>query len=90
MEISKESVQEIDDEIRQTDQAMQSFIGMEGSCKYSINNLHTYLTKVRDGTFEGSVSCRIDLATEKTDCTYTGDMLLAEDCRGDYFTGFSS
>ncbi len=81
------------EQIRQQEQESNKLTelaeGKDGKCRFNNNaDLTSLLNKVKEGTFSGSVSCKlVGTKPEKTEwkCTSTGDWAVAE-CEGEMFS----
>ncbi len=54
--------------------------GRDGQCNIENSKLAEILTKWKEGTFQGSVSCK------GTECNYGGDWEFFNNCKGSYFS----
>ncbi len=75
---------EINQQQQQSNDQLRPLIGREGICQFKPTKLNNLLMNWRDGNFSGGVSCSLNL-DNSSNCTYSGDWQLAENCSGQYF-----
>ena len=79
------TLEQIEQQKQEANKQAELVEGLDGTCKFNNNSdLTSLLSKLKSGTFSGSVSC--DLTLSGSDCTSTGDWSVA-DCSGEMFEG---
>ena len=76
--------EEIDQQEALSNEQSDLLEGREGTCEFSSQNLANLLTRWSVGNFSGGASCT--LGPNGSECTYTGDFEVAENCEGSYFS----
>lgn len=78
----------IDQQLKESNKYADKVEGKDGICKFKNNDdLVSFLSRRKDGTFSGDISCSINLISGEWECTSTGDWAIPYECRGTMFNG---
>jgi len=84
---SGSTFEEIEQTLQEANKEADLLEGKEGQCKIKNSDLVIFLTKSKQGSLSGGISCHSKLIPEggNTTCDYSGDWELFNDCEGSYF-----